>query len=77
MRGTAPPSSRKLIETPVDPPSFVESNAPEKNGRRLTAVPLYVPGVRIPGTAMPTFGLVSSNSEQELRSSKFTTYSYQ
>ena len=59
MSGTAPPSSKKLTTTPVIPPSLVEAKPPEKYGRRLTAVPLYMPGARIPGTAMPTLGLVS------------------
>lgn len=58
-RGVAPPSSRKLTETPELPPVFVEARAPVKYGARLTAVPLYVPLARIPGTAIPTFGLVS------------------
>jgi len=55
MRGTAPPSSRKLTERPTVPPVFVEANAPEKYGRRETIVPLTVPLARIPGTVTPLF----------------------
>lgn len=60
MRGAAPPPSRKLTETPIMPPRFVDASPPLKNGRRLTAVLLIMPGARIPGTLMPTFGLVSA-----------------
>jgi hypothetical protein len=52
MRGAAPPSSRKLTETPDVPPVFVDAKAPSKKGRRLTAVPLNIPGAKIPGTAL-------------------------
>ena len=64
IKGTAPPSSRKFTLTPEDPPLLLDARLPSKKGRRLTAVPLTVPGVRIPGTAtsgkvMPgMFGLV-------------------
>ena len=54
VRGVAPPSSRKLIDTPTLPPRFDDKRAPEKYGRRLTAVPLYMPLARIPGTPLPT-----------------------
>jgi hypothetical protein len=62
-RGAAPPSSRKFTDTPFEPP-LVESKAPVKYGARLTLVPLYSPAARIPGTAMPTFGLVSRDDYQ-------------
>lgn len=52
MRGAAPPSSRKLTETPDVPPLFVDAKAPLKNGRRFTEVPLNIPGAKIPGTAL-------------------------
>ena len=57
--GSAPPPSRKFTETPDEVPWFVDSRSPLKNGRRLTIVPLYMPGWRMPGTATPTFGCVS------------------
>lgn len=60
MRGAAPPPSRKLTDSPMEPPWFVDNNPPLKYGRRLTFVPLTVPGARIPGTLMPTFGMVSA-----------------
>lgn len=53
VRGAAPPSSRKLTETPELPPRLLEAKPPLKYGRRLTAVPLTVPGARIPATALP------------------------
>ena len=56
MRGAAPPSSRKLIDTPMLPPLFEDAKPPEKYGRRLTSWPLNVPLARMPGTAIPTFG---------------------
>lgn len=59
VRGSAPPPSRKFLETPVEPPSLVEASAPLKYGARLTAVPLYSPAARIPATVMPTLGFVS------------------
>ena len=52
IRGAAPPSSRKLTETPDEPPSFVDAKPPLKYGSRLTAVPLKFPGAKIPGTAL-------------------------
>jgi len=58
ISGAAPPSSRKLTATPALPPSLVDARPPSKYGRRLTVVPLKVPVARIPGTLMPTFGLV-------------------
>ena len=61
MSGAAPPPSRKLTETPFEPPLFVDANAPVKYGARLTAVPLTMAGARIPGTVMPTFGVVSAS----------------
>jgi hypothetical protein len=42
------------------PPLFDDASPPVKYGRRLTAVPLIVPGARIPGTLTPTFGWVSA-----------------
>jgi hypothetical protein len=66
MRGAAPPPSRKLTEAPIIPPLFVEANPPLKYGRRLTSVLLTMPGARIPGTLMPTFGWVSG-TRQRLR----------
>jgi len=62
MRGTAPPSSRKLTERPTVPPVFVEAKAPEKYGRRETDVPLTVPFARIPGTVMPLFNIGVSDT---------------
>jgi hypothetical protein len=60
IRGAAPPPSRKLTEEPIMAPGeLVEAKPPLKYGRRFTWVPLYVPGARIPGTLMPTFGIVS------------------
>ena len=63
-RGAAPPSSRKLIETPELPPRLEEANPPLKYGRRLTAVPLTVPGARIPATGVPV--LVSETERCQL-----------
>jgi hypothetical protein len=77
MRGAAPPPSRKLTERPTEPPVFVDARPPLKYGRRLTAVPLIVPGARIPGTAF-MFGVVSVNSQQEFDATAWRgTYSYQ
>ena len=59
LRGAASPPSRKLTDTPELPPLFVERRLPSKYFKRLTEVPLKVPGTRIPGTAMPTLGCVS------------------
>lgn len=59
IKGVAPPPSRKLTDTPDIPPWFVEANPPSKYGSKSTLVPFQVPAVRIPGTAIPTFGLVS------------------
>ena len=64
MSGAAPPPSRKLTETPLEPPLFVDANMPVKYGARLTAVPLIIAGARIPGTLMPTFGVVSTGRQQ-------------
>ena len=59
MRGAPPPPSRKSTATPDKPPRLVDLRPPLKKGRRLTFVPLNIPmGLRIPGIAMPTFGLV-------------------
>jgi len=57
LSGAAPPSSKKLTAEGTLF-TLVDFNAPEKYGRRLMAVPLYVPGLRIPLTAMPTLGVV-------------------
>jgi hypothetical protein len=62
IRGAAPPPSRKFIETPDEPPLLVDAKPPSKYGARLTAVPLYMPGARIPSTLMPTFGCVSTRA---------------
>jgi hypothetical protein len=59
LSGAAPPPSRKFTETPALPPELVEVKPPSKYGARLTAVPLNVPGARMPATLMPTLGLVS------------------
>lgn len=60
FKGAAPPPSRKFTELPTKAPgALVEAKPPLKYGRRSTFVPLYVPGARIPGTVMPTFGVVS------------------
>lgn len=40
INGTAPPSSKKLTETPDIPPMLVELRPPSKYGRRLICVPL-------------------------------------
>lgn len=60
INGAAPPPSRKFIEVPTVPPPLEERRAPSKYGRRSTSVPLKVPFARIPGTVIPTFGLVSA-----------------
>ncbi len=60
MRGAAPPSSRKLTETPILPPVLVEERPPLKYGRRLTILPLTTPGDRMPGTAMPVLVTLSA-----------------
>ena len=59
FRGVAAPPSRKLTETPELPPRLLEARLPSKYGSRLTAVPLTSPGARIPGTEIPTLGMVS------------------
>ena len=64
MSGAAPPPSRKLTETPLEPPVFVDAKAPVKYGARLTYVPLTVAGARMPGTLMPTFGVVSRSRQR-------------
>ena len=52
FNGTAPPPSRKFMETPELPPRSVELSWPLKYWRRFTSVPLYFcPRARIPGTA--------------------------
>ena len=76
-RGAAPPPSRKLCETPAEPPSLVDNRAPVKYGARLTAVPLIMAGARIPGTVMPTFGLVSARGQHWLEDWRRQTYSCQ
>ena len=48
-----------------------------KYGARLTAVPLIMAGARIPGTMMPTFGLVSAKGQQWLEDGRQQTYSCQ
>ena len=58
ISGAAPPSSRKFIDTPNELPLLLDASMPLKYLARLTAVPLYVPLARMPGTAMPTLGLV-------------------
>jgi hypothetical protein len=65
LSGAAPPPSRKLTERPTEPPVFVDARPPLKYGRRLTAVPLTVPGARIPGTAF-MFGVVSVDGQRDL-----------
>lgn len=57
--GSAPPSSRKLTDTPWSPPRLLEARSPVKYGSRLTSVPLYWPGAKIPATLIPTLGCVS------------------
>jgi hypothetical protein len=46
---------------------LVDNSAPVKYGARLTAVPLIIAGARIPGTVMPTFGLVSVKCQRGSR----------
>lgn len=58
-RGAAPPPSRKLTDTPTEPPRLLEARPPLKYGSKLTLVPLKVPAARIPGTDTPTLGVVS------------------
>ena len=48
------------MATPDDPPLFEEANPPLKYGRRSTSSLSTLPGARIPGTAMPTLGVVSN-----------------
>lgn len=62
IRGSAPPPSKKLTDTPELPPRFDEASFPLKYGRRLTSAPLYVPVARMPGTLTPTFGWVSGST---------------
>lgn len=57
MSGVAPPPSRKLIFEGI-PLLLVESMLPLKNWARETAVPLTIPSAKIPGTIMPTLGMV-------------------
>lgn len=77
MRGVAPPPSRKFTDTPIPVPVLVEAKPPLKYGARSTAVPLYSPAARIPGTLMPTFGCVSVGSQSGRSKSRWHTYSYQ
>jgi hypothetical protein len=59
IKGSAPPPSRELMATPELPPRLLDARTPLKYGSRSTAVPLKVPGARMPGTAIPTLGRVS------------------
>jgi hypothetical protein len=74
IRGSAPPPSRKLTERPTISPVLVEARSPEKYGRRLTLVPLTSPSARIPGTLMPTFGVVSMEHQQVLEENGISMY---
>lgn len=79
INGAAPPPSRKLTDRPtVAPGELVDANPPLKYGRRLTAVPLYSPAARIPGTLIPTFGMVSTNCQPQISQTRFFgTHSFQ
>lgn len=57
--GAAPPPSKKFMPDTATPPRLeVLPDVPIKYGARLTAVPLTVPGARIPGTAFMGAGSV-------------------
>lgn len=59
IKGAAPPPSKKLTDRPEFSPVLVDANAPVKYRARFTSVPLTIPGAKMPGTLMPTLGLVS------------------